>query len=502
MSPATRKSKRAAAVAAAKQEEPALPEEAEERAPKKQKEDPATTLPETEHSNTLQTEHAQTEQKQGLDETSDSVADPQAHAQGSDASADVAALEGDQQAEEQTAEVNEGEGDELAAEDGGEQEEGDAKEEVEDVEEAEDVEDGCDRIQLDVEGEAGDDGIGDDEDVEEPRSTQAPDEKQGDDAPTAAQNNGVGATKNATSSRREEEAFPSQGKIFIGGLTWETTADTLQKHFGRYGEITDSVVMKNRNTGHPRGFGFVTFADPTVCDKVLKDTHVIDGRTVEAKQTVPREKGPATSKGPKSKKIFVGGLTTTTTEEELKVYFEKFGKVVEHQIMQDHKTGRSRGFGFVTFDSEEVVDNILSQGRLLELSGKQVEVKIAEPKRAGQESFAGSSNTGRPFTSRGGSFSGGYETYDPYFTRGGHNSRGGGGRFGGPSYGGDAYRYGGGYSGGLYGYGGLDDGYGGLGLNYPSFGSGPGYGYNYGGSYDSNARGYGGSSGRYHPYGR
>lgn len=38
--------------------------------------------------------------------------------------------------------------------------------------------------------------------------------------------------------------------------------------------------MKDRNTGHPRGFGFVTFADPAVCDRVVDDKHVIDGRTV------------------------------------------------------------------------------------------------------------------------------------------------------------------------------------------------------------------------------
>lgn len=57
-------------------------------------------------------------------------------------------------------------------------------------------------------------------------------------------------------------------------------ADNLTSHFKKYGEITDAVIMKDRNTGHPRGFGFVTFADPAVCDRVVEDKHVIDGRTV------------------------------------------------------------------------------------------------------------------------------------------------------------------------------------------------------------------------------
>ena len=58
--------------------------------------------------------------------------------------------------------------------------------------------------------------------------------------------------------------------------------DNLQSHFKKYGEIIDAVIMKDRSTGHPRGFGFVTFADPAVCDAVVLDKHVIDGRTVSS----------------------------------------------------------------------------------------------------------------------------------------------------------------------------------------------------------------------------
>ena len=54
----------------------------------------------------------------------------------------------------------------------------------------------------------------------------------------------------------------------------------FNKHFGDYGEITDSVIMKDRYTGQPRGFGFITYADPSVVDKVIEDTHVINGKQV------------------------------------------------------------------------------------------------------------------------------------------------------------------------------------------------------------------------------
>ena len=70
-------------------------------------------------------------------------------------------------------------------------------------------------------------------------------------------------------------------KLFIGGLSWETTIDGLQRYFSRFGEVVDSVVMKNPDTGRSRGFGFVTFSDPANVDAVLNSgPHQLDGRTV------------------------------------------------------------------------------------------------------------------------------------------------------------------------------------------------------------------------------
>lgn len=44
-----------------------------------------------------------------------------------------------------------------------------------------------------------------------------------------------------------------RGKLFVGGLSWETTQENLQRFFSRYGEIVDCVVMKNNETGRSRG---------------------------------------------------------------------------------------------------------------------------------------------------------------------------------------------------------------------------------------------------------
>lgn len=56
--------------------------------------------------------------------------------------------------------------------------------------------------------------------------------------------------------------------------------DTFVKYFEKYGEIIDSVIMKDRQTGRPRGFGFITYADPSVVDQVMEETHVINDKQV------------------------------------------------------------------------------------------------------------------------------------------------------------------------------------------------------------------------------
>lgn len=180
------------------------------------------------------------------------------------------------------------------------------------------------------------------------------------------------------------------GKCFIGGISWDTTEDRLKEYFGAYGEILETVIMRDRTTGRARGFGFVVFADPAVADRVIKDKHNIDGRLVEAKKAIPRDDNSSVksrssssiqgSPGPlRTKKIFVGGLASTVTETDFKNYFEQFGTITDVVVMYDHNTHRPRGFGFITYDSEDAVEKVLFK-TFHELNGKMVEVKRAVPK--------------------------------------------------------------------------------------------------------------------------
>jgi len=85
-------------------------------------------------------------------------------------------------------------------------------------------------------------------------------------------------------------------KLFVGGLSWDTTDVGLRKAFGSYGEITEAKVITDRDTGRSRGFGFVTFArDEDAQTAISKmDGTTLDGRTIkvnEAQEKSPREGG-------------------------------------------------------------------------------------------------------------------------------------------------------------------------------------------------------------------
>ncbi|XP_063233600.1 heterogeneous nuclear ribonucleoprotein 27C isoform X27 [Bacillus rossius redtenbacheri] len=168
-------------------------------------------------------------------------------------------------------------------------------------------------------------------------------------------------------------------KLFVGGLSWETTQENLQRYFTRYGEVIDCVVMKNSESGRSRGFGFVTFSDPANVSLVLQNgPHQLDGRTIDPKPCNPRslQKPKRSNSYPK---VFLGGLPSNVTETDLRQYFNRFGKVMEVVIMYDQEKKKSRGFGFLSFESDEAVERCVAE-HFVNLNGKQVEIKKAEPR--------------------------------------------------------------------------------------------------------------------------
>lgn len=225
-------------------------------------------------------------------------------------------------------------------------------------------------------------------------------------------------------------------KAFIGGLSQDTTNESLNAYFGQFGSA-DSFVMMDKGTGRSRGFGFVNFQDEMVLARVLELTHSVDGSPITIRlYQAPAEKGgggstsfsafgggPAPRSSSRGKgapvdrggsrdfgpapmgrapwdqqpvvaardqlKVFVGGLGQDTSKESLDAHFGQFG-YADSFIMIDKGTGRSRGFGFVNFHDEDVLSAVLQMPHH-EIDGVVVSVSA----------YTGGSGKGPPPPQRG-----------------------------------------------------------------------------------------------------
>lgn len=167
-------------------------------------------------------------------------------------------------------------------------------------------------------------------------------------------------------------------KIFVGALAQSTTTETLHEHFSQYGEC-DVIVMMDKMTSRSRGFGFVTFAEHESLLAALSTPQTVDGKTVDCKVCSP--KGEVQSPYMPNR-IFVGGLPQSADETKLREFFSQYGAIAETRIMTDKESSRSRGFGYVTFQSAQSCELALANRVANCIDEKWVEVKRCTEKAA------------------------------------------------------------------------------------------------------------------------
>ncbi|KAF9050781.1 hypothetical protein BDZ89DRAFT_1235538 [Hymenopellis radicata] len=186
--------------------------------------------------------------------------------------------------------------------------------------------------------------------------------------------------------------------MFIGGLNWDTTDESLRNYFTQFGKVDACTIMRDAG-GRSRCFAFLTFEDPASVNAVMVKEHYLDGKVIDPKRAIPRQEHQ------RATKLFIGGLAGSVTSESMREFFSQFGKVIDSTVMLDRETGRSKGFGFISFEDVNV-QPFLGFGHL-EIDGKLIDVKLAQP-RYQRDNFQEDQNDGGNVVVAGGGRGGGF----------------------------------------------------------------------------------------------
>lgn len=216
--------------------------------------------------------------------------------------------------------------------------------------------------------------------------------------------------------KKDGDEDSSEGKLFVGGLAWDSSEESIRTYFEKFGPVDAVDLKKNKEdkTKH-RGFAFVKFALAADADAVLnqKDPHFIDGSRVDPKSACPMGIKPEQ----RTKKIFIGGLQAETTEEKLIEYFGQFGEIQSKvEFAVDHATKKRRGFCFIEFANEGIVDRIVKD-KFHVVAGKRLETKRALTKQQQAEAAAqqaASSGVGRQIPGVAAAMGAAYPNVSPY----------------------------------------------------------------------------------------
>ncbi|XP_020275448.1 RNA-binding protein CP33, chloroplastic [Asparagus officinalis] len=193
-----------------------------------------------------------------------------------------------------------------------------------------------------------------------------------------------GKLREVSSSNKEE------GRLYVGNLPYSMTSSELAEIFGQAGTVESAEIVYDRVTDRSRGFAFVTMAsndDAKAAIRMFNGTQV-GGRTVKVNfPEVPRG-GEREVLGPRARsnsrgymdspyKIYAGNLGWSVTSDSLKEAFSDQPGVLGAKVIYEQFSGRSRGFGFVTFVSEEDVQNAMEAMNGKEVQGRPLRLNLA-----------------------------------------------------------------------------------------------------------------------------
>ncbi|KAK9063045.1 hypothetical protein SSX86_016915 [Deinandra increscens subsp. villosa] len=183
-------------------------------------------------------------------------------------------------------------------------------------------------------------------------------------------------------TEEEEEVSGVNTKLYFGNLPYLCDSAQLAGIIQDYGSPELVEVLYDRNTGKSRGFAFVTMSSVEDCQAVIEnlDGKEYGGRTLRVNfSDKPKPKEPLYPET--EHKLFVGNLSWSVTSESLTELFSAHGDVVGARVLYDGETGRSRGYGFVSYYTKAEMETALQVLNGVELEGRSIRVSLAEGKK-------------------------------------------------------------------------------------------------------------------------
>ncbi|KAI3939599.1 hypothetical protein MKX01_038554 [Papaver californicum] len=173
---------------------------------------------------------------------------------------------------------------------------------------------------------------------------------------------------------------PTQRKLFIRGLGWETTTEGLRTLFSSYGDLDEAVVILDKVTGKSKGYGFVTFKHIDGAMLALKEpSKKIDGRMTVTQLAASGTTGPTSNIQPidvSARKIYVGNVPFDMPSDRLLAHFSSYGEIEEGPLGFDKQTGKSRGFALFVYKNSEAARASLVDP-IKTIDGHQLVCKLA-----------------------------------------------------------------------------------------------------------------------------
>ncbi|XP_013694669.2 RNA-binding protein CP29B, chloroplastic [Brassica napus] len=192
----------------------------------------------------------------------------------------------------------------------------------------------------------------------------------------------------------QEQSFSADLKLFVGNLPFNVDSAQLAQLFESSGNVEMVEVIYDKVTGRSRGFGFVTMSSVSEVEAAAQqfNGYELDGRQLRVNAGPPPPKREDSfSRGPRSSfgggsgggggsghRVYVGNLSWGVDDMALESLFGEQGKVVEARVIYDRDSGRSKGFGFVTYNSAQEVQNAIQTLNGADLDGRQIRVSEAE----------------------------------------------------------------------------------------------------------------------------